>query len=217
MTLLVAPRELPAADASRARRLRLASALLWATVAWNTLEGIIAVTAGVLAGSVALVGFGLDSAIEVGAAGVLIWRLRAPDTDPTESRERLARRLIGASFFVLAAYILAQSAYVVLAGHEPETSGLGLALAITSLILMPAVGLAKRRNARKLHSHALIAESTETLVCSYLSLTLFVGLGANAAFGWWWADIAAALAMVPWILKEGLEGLRGDPCGEDCA
>jgi divalent metal cation (Fe/Co/Zn/Cd) transporter len=169
----------------------------------------------VAAGSVALVGFGLDSAIEVMAAGVLIWRLRAQDVGG--SREHMAHRVIGISFLVLAAYVLTQAAYTVATGGEPESSGVGFVLAILSLALMPVLGLVKRRNAQRLGSRALVAESTETLVCSYLSFTLFIGLGANAAFGWWWADIAAALAMVPWIVKEGLEGLSGESCADDCA
>ncbi len=206
----------PVSD-QRSRRLTIALILLWLTFGWNVIEGIVAISAGARASSVALVGFGLDSFVEVTAAGVLIWRLQAADGDPRiEGRERLARRVIGATFLALAAYVLAQSAYAVLASNEPGESRLGLALAITSLTLMPALGLAKKANANALHSHALIAESHETLVCSYLSATLFVGLGANALFGWWWADIAAALAMVPWIVKEGIEGVRAEECGEDC-
>lgn len=190
---------------------RLAISLLWLTVAWNVIEGIVAVSAGFLAGSVALVGFGLDSCIEVTAALVLLWRLGLPDEDEqVESRERTARRIVGATFMVLALYILAQVVYVLVTGSEPEASGIGLVLAGLSLLVMPGIGLLKRWNARRLGSRALIAESTETLVCSYLSLTLFIGLGANALWGWWWADIGAALAMVPWIAKEGLEGLHGD-------
>lgn len=199
------------------RRSSLALVFLWVTIGWNVIEGVIAVSAGALAGSVALMGFGLDSFIEVGAAGVLIWRLGTSDDEIGKSREHRAHQLIGASFIVLAAYIVAQAAYVVATGQQPEVSGVGLALAIVSLALMPALGLAKRANARALGSPALIAESTETLVCSYLSLTLFVGLGANALFGWWWADIAAACAMIPWIVREGMEGLRGERCEEACA
>ena len=195
----------------------LALALLWATIAWNALEGIIAIAASVASGSVALLGFGLDSFIEVGAASVLVWRLGVPDGDPhAERRERACRRIIGASFLVLAGVVLAQSAYVTFFGSAPQESGVGLMLAVASLILMPALALAKRSNAQALHSHALIAESTETFVCSYLSLTLFVGLGANALFGWGWADVAAALAMVPWIVKEGIEGIRAQSCAGDC-
>jgi divalent metal cation (Fe/Co/Zn/Cd) transporter len=189
--------------------------LLWLTLAWNIVEGIIAVGAGVAAGSVALVGFGLDSAIEVMAASVLIWRLQADD-EAGGSREHFAHRIVGISFLVLAAYVLAQVAYTLATGQEPEASRVGFVLALLSLTFMPLLGLMKRRNALRMGSRALVAESSETLVCSYLSFTLFIGLGANAAFGWWWADIAAALAMVPWIVKEGFEGLNGESCADDC-
>jgi len=203
---------------ARGRRLTLALLFLWLTVGWNTIEGVIAVSAGWQASSTALMGFGLDSFIEVTAAAVLIWRLHAPDGDAgIEGRERLARRIIGVTFLTLAAYILAHSAYAVATGNEATESRIGLALSVASLVLMPLLGLAKRANARALHSHALIAESHETLVCSYLSATLFVGLLGNAWFGWWWADITAALAMVPWIVKEGLEGVRAEACGDECA
>jgi divalent metal cation (Fe/Co/Zn/Cd) transporter len=206
-----------AAATRRAGSARLAVVLLWLTVLYNTFEGIVAVSSGLLAGSVALVGFGLDSFIEVTAAAILLWRLGLHVTDArVEGRERLARRVVGATFVVLAVYIGLQTAYVLTVGDEPEPSRVGLALAVTSLALMPLLGLTKRWNARRMHSHALMAESTETLICSYLSVALLVGLGANALFGWWWADIAAALAMVPWILKEGVEGLRAEGCGEDC-
>jgi divalent metal cation (Fe/Co/Zn/Cd) transporter len=175
-------------------------------------------SSGLLAGSVALVGFGLDSFIEVAAAGVLLWRMTVPNDDPrVEGREALARRVVGASFLVLAGYVAGESAYVLVAGSEPEVSPVGIGLAIASLAIMPALGLIKRGNARRLQSPALVAESTETLICSYLSLTLFVGLATNAATGWGWADIVAALAMVPWIVKEGIEGIRGEPCEEGCA
>jgi divalent metal cation (Fe/Co/Zn/Cd) transporter len=203
------------AIARRAGSPPLAAALLWLTVAWNIVEGCVAVSSGLLAGSVALVGFGLDSFIEVTAAVVLLWRLGIVDEDErTERRERVAHQIIGATFIALALYILAESAYIVMTGHEPDTSAIGLVLAIVSLIAMPVIGLAKRRNAKRLGSRALIAESTETLICSYLSLTLFIGLGANSLFGWWWADIAAALAMAPWIVKEGIEGVRAEECGD---
>ena len=195
----------------------LALQLLWLTVAWNVIEGVIAVTSGLFARSVALVGFGLDSFIEVTAALILLWRLNLPDHDErVERREQAAHRVVGVTFIALAAYILAQAAYTLASGERPEGSGVGLGLAIVSLVAMPGIGLLKRRNARRLGSRALIAESTETLVCSYLSLTLVIGLGANAALGWWWADIAAALAMTPWIVKEGMEGLRGESCEDEC-
>ena len=194
----------------------LAVQLLWVTVAWNVIEGVIAVTSGIFARSVALVGFGLDSFIEVTAALILLWRLNLPAHDErAERREHAAHRVVGVTFMALAAYIFAQAAYTLASGERPEGSGVGLGLAIVSLILMPGIGLLKQRNARKMRSRALIAESKETLICSYLSVTLVIGLGANAALGWWWADIAAALAMVPWILKEGQEGLRGEGCEDD--
>ncbi|HEY5625306.1 MAG TPA: cation transporter [Dehalococcoidia bacterium] len=194
---------------------RLSVLLLWLTISWNVIEGVIAVSSGVAAGSVALIGFGLDSFIEVTAAGVLLWRLGLPEQDErAERREAAAHRVVGITFLLLATYIGAQAVYTLTVGDEPDVSAVGLALAIISLAIMPGLGLTKRWNARKLGSRALIAESTETLICSYLSFTLFIGLGANAAFGWWWADIAAALAMVPWIVKEGLEGFRGEACEE---
>lgn len=195
--------------------LSLANGLLWLTVAWNVVEGVIAVSSGVVAGSVALVGFGLDSFVEVTAALVLLWRLRAAEDDErAERRERVAHRVVGSTFLALAAYICAESVYVLATRDEPEASTVGLVLAIVSLVVMPVLGVTKRRNATRLRSSALISESMETLICSYLSLTLFIGLAANAAFGWWWADVAAALAMAPWIVKEGIEGLRAEECGE---
>lgn len=194
----------------------LANGLLWVTLAWNVAEGVIAVSSGVQAGSVALVAFGLDSAIEVIAAAVLIWRIGLPEHDErAEGRERIAHRVVGSTFIALAIYIVAEGLYVLVSGREPDASRTGLALALAATLVMPGLGLAKRWNAMRLGSRALVAEANETLVCSYLSLTLVLGLSANALFGWWWADIAAALAMVPWIAKEGLEGLRGDSCEDE--
>jgi divalent metal cation (Fe/Co/Zn/Cd) transporter len=200
-----------------AGRRRLATRLLWLTIAWNLIEGVVAVSSGIIAASVALIGFGLDSFVEVIAAGILLWRIGLPDNDGgVERREATAHRVVGATFLLLAIYIGAQALYTVVTGEQPEASGVGLVLAVISLIVMPGLGLFKRSNARQIGSRALVAESTETLVCSYLSLTLFIGLGANAAFGWWWADVAAAIAMVPWIVKEGVEGLRGESCEDGC-
>jgi divalent metal cation (Fe/Co/Zn/Cd) transporter len=202
--------------AGRAGFRRLAVRLLWLTVAWNIAEGFVAVGSGAAAGSVALVGFGLDSFIEVTAALVLLWRLGLPDHDDrVEAREVAARRVVGMTFLALAAYITLQATYTVAAGGTPEASGVGLGLAIASLIVMPVLGLAKLRNAQRLGSRALVSESAETLVCTYLSVTLLIGLTANWALDWWWADVAAALAMMPWIVREGLEGLRGDACGDE--
>lgn len=185
----------------------LALALLWVTIAWNVVEGAIAVSSGVIAGSVALVGFGLDSFIEVTAAGVLIWRLQE---ERDASRERIAHAVVGATFIALAAYIIVESTYVFATGAEPDVSPVGIGLAVASLVVMPALGLLKRRNALRLGSAALVAESHETLICSYLSIALLAGLALNAIAGWHQADVIAALVMVPWIVKEGIEGLRGE-------
>lgn len=206
----------PRLASGRAGSAQLATVLLWVTLAWNVAEGVVAVTSGVRAGSVALVAFGLDSAIEVIAAAVLIWRIGLPEHDGrAEGRERIAHRVVGSTFIALAIYIVAEGLYVLVSGREPDASRAGLALALAATLVMPGLGLAKRWNATRLGSRALVAEANETLVCSYLSLTLVLGLSANALFGWWWADIAAALAMVPWIAKEGLEGLRGDSCEDE--
>ncbi len=194
---------------------RLARVLLWLTVAWNVIEGGVGVVAGALAGSVALLGFSLDSLIEITAALILLWRLAVPDDDASERREVVARKMVGATFIALSVYILFEAVYVVLTGNEPDASRIGVLLALSSLLVQPALGFGKLMNARALCSPALVAESKETLLCLYLSALLFLGLGANALFGWWWADVAAALAMVPWITKEGIEGLRGESCEDD--
>ena len=197
------------AEAARRRLLRRAHALLYLTVAWNIVEGVVAVGSGVVAGSIALVGFGLDSFIEVFAALTLLWRLRH-EGEAAERAERRALTLIGLTFLLLAAYVLAQAIFTFVGREEPAESPVGIVLSLVSLAVMPGLGLAKRFCALRLGSRALVAESLETLICSYLSLTLFIGLFLNAALGWWWADPAAALAMVPWLAKEGLEGIRGE-------
>ena len=184
------------------------------TIAWNVLEAAIAITAGILAGSIALVGFGLDSVIETVAAVALYWRLRAEltgtDGPDLEKMERRALQVVGATFLVLAAYILYEAGSTLWFREAPEPSPVGLVLASLSLIIMPLLAFAKLRAGRRLESRALIADSKETFVCSYLSFALLLGLGANAAFGAWWADPVAALLMLPWVVKEGLEAIRGD-------
>jgi len=218
MTFEAGVRE-PAVEAEEQHACRqVAITLLQITAGWNVAEGIVAVSAGVASGSVALVGFGLDSFIELTAALILLWRMRVGDHDPrAEARELIARRVVGATFIALAVFIVSEVGYILITGHEPEPSRVGITLAFLSLGVMPTIGLMKRRNAKRLGSPALIAESMETLVCSYLSFTLFIGLAANALLGWWWADLLAALTMVPWILEEGIEGLRGDSCEDACA
>lgn len=184
--------------------------LEYATVAYNSLEGVIAIAAGLVAGSVALVGFGVDSAIEVIASLLLLWRLHAG-----EKSEQRALKLVGVSFLVLAAYVLFDAGRSLLLGEVPEESLVGIVLAAASVVVMPLLVRAKRRVADAIDSRALHAEATQTELCMYLSAILLAGLGLNAWLGWWWADPLAALVMVPIIGREGLEALRGETC--DCS
>jgi divalent metal cation (Fe/Co/Zn/Cd) transporter len=190
-----------------------------ATIAYNAVEAVLSLAAGAAAGSVALVGFGVDSVIELSAGGAALWRLRA-DGDPArrERVERMAHRVVGACFLALAAYVAVDAAHSLWARDEPRESPLGIAIAAASVVIMPLLARAKRRVARGLSSGALAAEATQTALCSYLSAILLGGLALNAGLGWWWADPVAALAMVPIIVREGVEGLRGrDACGGACA
>jgi len=195
---------------------RIARRLVGGTMAYNLVEGVLAVAAGVAARSIALVGFGLDSYIELAAAGALFWRLRVEargaERPEVERVERRVRRFIGGTFMALALYVTGQSAWVLWRAVAPAESPLGIGLAVASLVVMPLIAAGKLRAARELGSASLRAEARETLACSYLSFTLLVGLAANAAAGWWWADPAAALLMVPWLVKEGVEGLRAEEC-----
>lgn len=173
------------------------------------LEAVVAIGAGVAAGSIALVGFGADSLIEVTSALGLIWRLRragpeASDADVAES-EAKALRIVAVTFFLLGAYVGFEAVRNLAGANEPSTSTLGLALAVASLIVMPALALSKQRVARRMGSRALRADAAETWVCSYLSLALLVGLGLNALVGWWWADPLAGLAMLPVVFWQGWE------------
>jgi len=194
--------------------------LVGVTLGYNVVEAVVALAAGAAADSVALVGFGLDSGIEVAAAGVLLWRLsletRGVDGEELERAERRVHRFVGATFLALAAYVSGQASWTLWIGDAAQESAVGIALAAASLVIMPLVSWGKLRAAREIGSAALRAEAKETLACSYLSFALLLGLVANAAAGWWWADPAAALAMVPWLIREGLEGLRGESCAETC-
>jgi len=183
------------------------------TVGWNVIEGIVAIASGVIAGSIALVGFGLDSYIEVTSGLVLIWRLRKHGFDDEEEEEAAEKRAIlfvGATFFALAVYVLYESDKKLYFQERPEESLVGIILAIVSLIIMPFLALYKKKIAAEINSRALRADALETLACSYLSLTLLLGLGANALFGWWWADPVAALAMVYFLISEGWEAIEED-------
>ncbi|HVS15895.1 MAG TPA: cation transporter [Thermoanaerobaculia bacterium] len=190
--------------------------LVGSTMAYNALEGVLAIAAGIAAASIALVGFGLDSFIELAAAGALFWRLRVEARGASvavvEHTERRVHQFIGGTFLALALYVTGQAGWVLWRAEAPEESRLGIALAVASLLVMPLIAWGKLRAARHLGSAALRAEARETLACSYLSFTLLLGLGANALAGWWWADPVAALLMVPWLVREGLEGLRGESC-----
>jgi len=197
------------AHAERARLQRRGVLLEWFTVTWNVIEAAVAITAGVVAGSVALVGFGIDSGIEVVAASALLWRFRRAGPDATEEEhgaaERRALYVVSGTFFTLAAYIAIEAISALVTGEEPDTSTVGVVLALVSLVAMPSLAYAKQRTGRALGSRALEADAIETWVCAYLSLALLAGVGLNAAFGWAWADPVGALAMLPVILWQGWE------------
>jgi divalent metal cation (Fe/Co/Zn/Cd) transporter len=182
------------------------------TIAWNVAEAVIAVGAGWLAGSIALVGFGLDSVIETIAAVALYRRLRAElagaTEDEAEAHERKALWIVGVTFLLLSAYIAFEAVSTLWTTELPQASPVGIILASVSLVVMPVLALAKHRTGKALESRALVADAKETFVCSYLSLTLLAGLGLNALFGWWWADPIAALAMLPFVLHEGWEAIE---------
>jgi divalent metal cation (Fe/Co/Zn/Cd) transporter len=186
--------------------------LEWFTVAWNVLEAAVAIGVGIAVGSVALIGFGADSGIEVISAVALLWRLlrAGPHASVPEegAAERKALYLVAATFFLLALYITYEAVGSLLSGDGPETSIVALALSAVSLIVMPVLAYLKGRTGREMGSRALVADSAETWVCSYLSLALLLGVGLNAAFGWWWADPLGALAMLPVILWQGFETLE---------
>jgi len=193
---------------------RLGLWLVVATMAYNVLEAVVALWSAVVADSVALLAFGLDSVIECAAAGVVLWRLaleaRGRDPETVEDAERKVRRFVGLTFFALSLYVVAQAGWTLWSHEEASESVVGIVLAAASLIVMPIVAWAKIRVARRIGSAALKAEAKETLACSYLSLTLLLGLVANASAGWWWADPVASLLMVPWLIREGIEGTFGD-------
>jgi len=200
------------AVAERARLQRRGVRLEWFTVIWNVIEAAVAIMAGVIAGSVALVGFGVDSGIEVVAASALLWRFRQVGSEATDEEhsaaEGRALYIVSGTFFLLAAYIGFEAVTALANDDEPDTSTVGVVLAVVSLIVMPTLAYAKQRTGRALGSRALEADAVETWVCAYLSLALLAGVGLHAAFGWWWADPVGALAMLPVILWQGWETLE---------
>lgn len=202
-----------ALDTGRERAARRGRRLQTVTIAWNSAEFVIAIAAGIVAGSIALVGFGLDSAIEVSASLAALWRLRHDADDARrEAAERAALRLIGVSFVLLAGWVAWEALGTLWRRDAPESSPVGIALAAASLIVMPLLARAKRRVARALASGALEAETRETEICAWLSAVLLGGLTLNAWLGWWWADPVAGLVMVPLIAREGIEAVRGRTC-----
>lgn len=203
--------------ADRIALVRRGLSLTWLTLGYNSLEAVLALLFGVLAGSIALEGFGFDSLIEVSASVAALWRLYA-DVDPARraNAERRTHQIIGVLFLALAIYVSWQAATTLLTRTPPSESLPGILLAAASLIVMPVLARAKRQVAHALSSSALRAEAAQTSLCAWLSAILLGGLALNALLGWWWADPIAALAMVPVMLKEGREGLRGEACCDDC-
>lgn len=198
---------------------RIAITLVSTTLVYNVLEAIIALWSGSVAASIALISFGLDSGIETAAAVVMLYRLwveyRGADGERVALIEHRVHQFIGVTFLLLAAYVTGQAGWTLWKRDAPDESFIGIVLAALSLVIMPLVAWGKLRAAKELGSAALRAEAKETLACSYLSFALLLGLGANATMGWWWADPVAALLMVPWLIKEGREGLSGEECGCD--
>jgi divalent metal cation (Fe/Co/Zn/Cd) transporter len=196
--------------ATRFAKLRRRAILLaWFTVAWNAIEAVVALAAGAAADSSALIGFGLDSTIEVSSALVVLWHLGAHRPD---DRERTALRLIALSFFALAAWVSANAALDLIRHHQPEASTVGIALAVASLIVMPTLAVAKQRTGRAMGTATVVADSAQTWLCTSLSAVLLVGLGANATFGWWWADPIAGLIIAAVATREGISAWSGEHC-----
>ena len=188
-----------------------------ATLAYNALEGIVSIVAGVMAGSISLIGFGVDSAIELASSIAALRRLRA-DADPAHRArvEKATLRFIGLSFLALAAYVLIDAARALYLREVPERTIAGIGITALSLIVMPLLARAKRRVGVKLGSRALTADAMQTALCTWLSAIVLAGLGLNALLGWWWADPIAAICMTPIIAREGVEGIRGDASCVDC-
>ena len=201
--------------ASRPVLLRRGLRLEYFTVGWNILEGIIAVAAGIVAGSIALIGFGVDSFVETVSGAILIWRLSAEargtlDEEAVERVEHRAERLVGIAFLLLAAYVAFEAIRTLAAQEAPEASPVGIVLTALSIVVMLWLARAKRQTGEALGSRALIADSAQTYACWYLSVVTLAGLGLNALLGWWWADPVAALGIAVLLVREGVEAVRGE-------
>ena len=206
-SLTLGPR--PITDARRAVLHRRVRWIVAATITYNVLEAVIAITAGRIASSSALIGFGLDSIVEVLSAAAVAWQFAAPDP---HHREKIAMRVIAFSFFGLAAFVTVDAIRTLLGASEPEHSPVGIVLAAVSLVIMPFLSWFERRTGRELGSASAVADSKQTLLCTYLSAVLLVGLLLNSTLGWSWADPLAALVIAAVAVKEGLEAWRGDAC-----
>jgi divalent metal cation (Fe/Co/Zn/Cd) transporter len=214
------PQALPATrlgppPVERARLERRARLLAWVGIGWHVIEALIAVIAGVVAGSIALVGFGADSMIEATAGFVVIWLFTGSRLG-SKHAERRAQQLIAISFYILAAYVGIEATRTLVNADHPQTSWVGIALAAFTAVTMPLLARAKRHVGAQLNSSAAVKEASQTSLCAYLSVALLIGLGTNTLFGWWWADPLAALAIAAVALKEGRESWRGEGCTDGC-
>lgn len=203
-------------DADRERLLRRGLRLEAFSITWDVVEGVVAVSAGVVSGSTTLMGFGVESLIEITAAGTLYWRLRKElrGEAPREAVEQRALRIVGVAFFLLALYVGYEAISNLVQQRGPETSVVGMIMAGAALIAMPFLAIAKRKTGRDLRSEALVADSRETVASTYLSFTVLAGLGLNALFSWWWSDSVAALAMLPYLVWAGAHSWK-DAGGAD--
>jgi divalent metal cation (Fe/Co/Zn/Cd) transporter len=203
----------PAVSAQE-RPIRRARLLAWFTIIWNTIEGLVGIGSGIAAGSIALIGFGVDSYVEVLSGAVVLWRVSKErhGQELSEAAEHRALRIIATTFFALAVGVTIESGRKLATGEHPSASAVGVALTVVSLIVMPLLARAKRKVGRELGSRALQADATETVLCVWLSAIVLSGLVLNAAFGWWWADPLAALGIVYVAATEGREAWKGDTC-----
>lgn len=209
MTIRAEAVRTPLAPAERERLIRYARLLAWSSLVWMTAEGVIAFVAGLAAESIALIGFGLDSAIEGVASVIIIWRFWGSRA-LSEAAERRAQKLVAISFFLLAPYVAIESVRALVTGHAAETSWLGIGLTIASAALMPAFGIAKRTIGAKLGSAATAAEGTQNMLCAYLSVAVLAGLLGNTLIGWWWLDPVAGLYIAYVAVREGREAWAGE-------
>ena len=204
-------------DISRESQIIRGRKLEYFTIVYNAMEGLISIAAGLFAGSVSLIGFGIDSVIEMTSGAALLWRLNHEyNPERRASAERTTLRIVGICFIALAIYLLCDSGSMLFGHKAPERSIPGIAIAAISVVVMPLLARAKRQVAVAIGSAAMRADSRQTDFCTYLSAILLCGLLLNAFFGWWWADPVAALAMVPIIANEGFKSLKGDKCCDDC-